>query len=169
MVVTGVGPVASDLAASWLAWATSADLASVALLRLKPSGYPKMRFPGSPGNWNGGCTGLRVMFLLPQLPTQKDETSDMSIQAPSNATFLCHVTISLIHHWPAPSLNQSGKTVYPGHTAPIYRLPSGLVMNELVAFPLSNVEYLVEMSVFDWWRHNTSGTYASLAFSGFGT
>jgi hypothetical protein len=31
--------------------------------------------PGSPGRENGGWTGFRVIFPLPQLPTQNEETS----------------------------------------------------------------------------------------------
>src|SRR3569833_1853120 len=93
-----------------------ADDASVALVRLKPSGYWTTLLPTSPGSWKGGCTGFSVLFLLPQLPTQKDETSDMSIQIPSKDTFLYHISISVFHHSKAPvpfmeAPIQSGKSV----------------------------------------------------------
>ena len=83
----------------------------MALVVLKPSGYVKIWFPGSPGSKKEGCTGLRLRFDEGTEPTMNDDASLMSIQAPSKATLLCQDVISLIHHCPAPLLSQSGKTV----------------------------------------------------------
>ena len=52
--------------------------ASVALVRLKPSGYDRTALPGSPGRLNGGCTGFSDRLPVPQLPTQNDDTCDQS-------------------------------------------------------------------------------------------
>lgn len=92
--------------------------------------------PTSPGSEKGGCTGLRVTLPVPHEPTQKDETSDISSQKPLYGTSLYHLTlvtcqdkcldgmantyISSTHHETPLEDIQSGKTVYPGHTAPRY-------------------------------------------------
>lgn len=50
------------------------EAASEPFVSSKPSGYPKIKFPGSPGSTNGGWTGLSVKFPVPQLPTQNEAT-----------------------------------------------------------------------------------------------
>lgn len=85
--------------------------ASVAFVKLKPSGYVRTRLPGSPGRPKGGWTGFKDKFPVPQLPTQKELTSDMSIQMPDQGTSLWCATIESVHQDTDSFACQSGKTV----------------------------------------------------------
>ena len=83
-----LGGVAFATAEAWEALREEAIFASLALVLSKPSGYVKILLPSSPGSPNGGCTGFKDKFPLPQLPTQNEETSDMSIQIPLHGILL---------------------------------------------------------------------------------
>lgn len=67
---------------------------------------------------------------LPQLPVQNELGSFMSNQIPSYYTPYSSVQFlsDSVHHPVVLGLNQSGKTVYPGQTWPMYSVPSGLSM-----------------------------------------
>jgi hypothetical protein len=73
---------------------------------------------------------------LPQLPVQNELASFMSSQIPSNSTpSALQLRSASVHHASVFGANQSGKTVYPGQTCPMYSEPSGFLMNVSRAWP----------------------------------
>lgn len=65
---------------------------------------------------------------VPHEPTQNDDASFMSSQMPENSTPNALQFFSAsVQYAVACSENQSGKTVYPGQTWPMYVVPSGFL------------------------------------------